>query len=79
VIGERNVLHHPKQLAEAADWIEQQWRKSGYAVKRQTYSHYHHAEDTPDKIDFDRMSRVVRGLEKVTIESLPNSRAWAIG
>lgn len=29
------------------------------------YPHYHKAEDTPDKIDFDRMARVVRGLEKV--------------
>ena len=29
------------------------------------YPHYHEAEDTPDKIDFDRMARVVRGLEKV--------------
>jgi len=37
VIGERNVLRHPKQLAEAADWIEAEWKKSGYEVKRQTY------------------------------------------
>jgi hypothetical protein len=29
------------------------------------YPHYHKAEDTPDKIDFERMARVVRGLEKV--------------
>jgi len=29
------------------------------------YPHYHQAEDTPDKIDFERMARVVRGLEKV--------------
>ena len=29
------------------------------------YPHYHEAEDTPDKIDFERMARVVRGLEKV--------------
>jgi len=27
--------------------------------------HYHCADDTPDKLDFDRMARVVRGLEKV--------------
>ena len=32
------------------------------------YPHYHHAEDTIDKVDFDRMSRVVRGLEKVIAE-----------
>lgn len=29
------------------------------------YSYYHEAEDTPDKIDFERMARVVRGLDKV--------------
>lgn len=29
------------------------------------YPYYHEAEDTPDKIDFPRMARVVRGLEKV--------------
>ena len=32
------------------------------------YPHYHHAEDTIDKVDFNRMSRVVRGLEKVIAE-----------
>jgi len=32
------------------------------------YPHYHRAEDTIDKVDFDRMSRVVRGLEKVVAE-----------
>ena len=32
------------------------------------YPHYHEPEDTIDKIDFDRMARVVRGLEKVIAE-----------
>ena len=32
------------------------------------YPHYHDAEDTLGKINFDRMSRVVRGLEKVVAE-----------
>ena len=32
------------------------------------YPYYHTPEDTIDKIDFDRMSRVVRGLEKVVAE-----------
>jgi Zn-dependent M28 family amino/carboxypeptidase len=32
------------------------------------YPQYHEAEDTLDKIDFDRMARVVRGLEKVVEE-----------
>ncbi len=29
------------------------------------YPYYHTPEDTIDKIDFDRLARVVRGLEKV--------------
>ena len=29
------------------------------------YPHYHTPEDTPDKIDFDRAARVVRGLRYV--------------
>lgn len=29
------------------------------------YPHYHESEDTIDKVDFDRLARVVRGLEKV--------------
>ena len=32
------------------------------------YEHYHLATDTPDKLDFDRMARVVRGLEHVVAE-----------
>jgi len=32
------------------------------------YPFYHTSEDTPDKIDFDRMARVVVGLEKVIAE-----------
>lgn len=32
------------------------------------YPHYHQAEDTPDKVDFDRTARVVRGLQAVTAE-----------
>lgn len=33
------------------------------------YAHYHMDEDTPDKLDYDRLARVVSGLEKV-IEDL---------
>jgi hypothetical protein len=29
------------------------------------YPHYHSASDTPDKLDYDTMARVVQGLEKV--------------
>jgi len=32
------------------------------------YPHYHTAEDTPDKLDYDRLARVVRGLEGVVRE-----------
>ena len=29
------------------------------------YPHYHEVEDTVDKIDFERLARVVRGLKAV--------------
>ena len=29
------------------------------------YAHYHSAADTPDKVDYDRLARVVDGLDKV--------------
>jgi len=32
------------------------------------YAHYHTAQDTPDKVDFDRCARVVVGLRKVVEE-----------
>ncbi|MCI0585398.1 MAG: M20/M25/M40 family metallo-hydrolase [Planctomycetes bacterium] len=32
------------------------------------YPHYHTAEDTPEKIDFGRLARVVAGLERVVAE-----------
>ena len=32
------------------------------------YAHYHTAEDTPDKVDHERLARVVSGLEKVIRE-----------
>jgi hypothetical protein len=34
------------------------------------YPHYHTAADTPDKVDHERLARVVSGLERVV-------RAWA--
>jgi hypothetical protein len=30
--------------------------------------HYHTADDTPDRICYDRLARVVRGLEAVTLD-----------
>jgi Zn-dependent M28 family amino/carboxypeptidase len=38
------------------------------------YPHYHTPEDTPDKIDFQRTARVVRGLESVINELTGNGR-----
>ena len=35
------------------------------------YPHYHSIEDTPDKLDYERLARVTEGLEKV-IRSLVN-------
>jgi Zn-dependent M28 family amino/carboxypeptidase len=32
------------------------------------YRHYHTTEDTPDKLDYDRMARVVSGLEQVIVD-----------
>ncbi len=37
------------------------------------YPHYHDPSDTPDKLEYDSMTRVVRGLEKV-IRSLANPK-----
>jgi hypothetical protein len=33
--------------------------------------HYHGADDTPDKLDYDRLARVVAGLENM-VEELAN-------
>ena len=32
------------------------------------YPHYHTLRDTPDKLDYDRLARVVLGLESVVRE-----------
>lgn len=32
------------------------------------YAHYHQPTDTPDKLDYDRLARVVAGLEKVIVD-----------
>lgn len=36
-IGERNVTNRPQELAQAADYIEAQFKAVGYEVKRQEY------------------------------------------
>jgi Zn-dependent M28 family amino/carboxypeptidase len=53
------------------DWSDQWafWRE-GYPAVMITdtapyrYPHYHTARDTPDKVDYDRLARVVRALER---------------
>ena len=32
------------------------------------YPHYHKRSDTPDKMDFDRMTRVVSGISRVLLD-----------
>ncbi|HYT15861.1 MAG TPA: M28 family peptidase, partial [Burkholderiales bacterium] len=32
------------------------------------YPHYHTPQDTPDKLDYERLARVVKGLEGVVRE-----------
>jgi len=32
------------------------------------YPHYHSAADTPDKVDYERLARVVSGLERMLRE-----------
>ena len=64
-IGERNLQRRPRQLAQAAEYIEAGLAAVGYEVKRHGYPHYHTPEDTVDKIDFERIARVVRGLRGV--------------
>jgi Zn-dependent M28 family amino/carboxypeptidase len=32
------------------------------------YPHYHRASDTPDKVDYERLARVVSGLEQMLRE-----------
>jgi len=40
------------------------------------YPHYHTAQDTPDKVDYERLARVVRGLER-TFRALDATAAWS--
>ena len=35
------------------------------------YPHYHSPADSPEKVDYDRLTRVVSGIEQVI-------RAWAL-
>lgn len=54
------------------DWSDHwSYRKHGYPALVVTdtapyrYPHYHTAQDTPDKVDYERLARVVKGIEMV--------------
>ncbi len=73
------VLVAPQSL-EGVGWSDH-WSfwQQGYPAIMVTdtapfrYAHYHKPTDTPDKVDFDRMTRVVSGLVKV-VESVASGR-----
>ena len=62
----------PPRFITGVDWSDH-WSfwQAGYLGIMVTdtalfrYEHYHTADDTPDKIDYDRLARVVAGLEAV--------------
>lgn len=71
----------PSEGAAAPGWIvgigwSDHWSfwKEGYPAIMITdtalfrYKHYHSLEDTPDKIKYDRMARVVSGIAQVVAE-----------
>jgi Zn-dependent M28 family amino/carboxypeptidase len=41
------------------------------------YPYYHTPDDTPEKIDFERLARVVRGLQQVIAELVGGPAAWS--
>lgn len=74
----RNLCQFPSYGCAAPDWVSDASRsdhlsfwKFGYPAVMLTdtsnfrYKHYHGAEDTIDKLDFDRMSRVVNGFARM--------------
>ena len=36
-IGERNLLRHPRELAQTANYVEAEWARAGYKPQRQEY------------------------------------------
>ncbi len=82
----RTHASFPSEGAAMFEWIpgvgwSDQWAfwRHGYPGIMVTdtapfrYAHYHAASDTPDKLDFDSMARVVDGVEKV-VADLANQR-----
>ncbi len=62
-------------LIPGVDWSDHQWfNRMGYPAFMVTdtapyrYPYYHTPEDTAEKIDYDKMARVVAGLRKAIIE-----------
>ncbi len=77
----RGHTDFPSQGAAAPGWIagigwSDHWSfwQHGYPALMVTdtapyrYQHYHSGDDTPDKIDYDRMARVVAGIIKVVAD-----------
>jgi hypothetical protein len=79
----RRHAQFPSEGAALPAWLpgvgwSDQWAfwQQGYPAVMLTdtapfrYPYYHTADDTPDKVDFDRLARVVAGLELVVAELL---------
>ena len=77
----RARIEFPSEGITAPEWItgigwsdHASFWKEGYAALMITdtalfrYRHYHTPEDTPDKIDYTRMARVVMGIARVVAE-----------
>jgi Zn-dependent M28 family amino/carboxypeptidase len=77
----RNATRFPTQGAALPSWMPGVWWSDHYSFWQQGYRaimitdtapfrnpFYHTAQDTPDKLDYGRMSRVVEGLEAVVAD-----------
>jgi Zn-dependent M28 family amino/carboxypeptidase len=77
----RRAASFPSQGAALPSWMPGVWWSDHWSFWRQGYQaimitdtapfrnpFYHTAQDTPDKIDYSRMARVVDGLEAVVVD-----------
>jgi Zn-dependent M28 family amino/carboxypeptidase len=77
----RSATPFPTQGAAVPSWVPGVWWSDHWSFWRQGYSaimitdtapfrnpFYHTAQDTPDKLDYGRMARVVDGLEAVVAD-----------
>jgi hypothetical protein len=64
-----SVQYNPEQIPAKGTWVHRlflpEWAR---LTALGDYPYYHKPGDTIDKIDFDRMARVVRGLDKMVVE-----------